>query len=36
MGATAPTRQPRTKRVPIKVGIIGLGRAGHGMHCREL
>ncbi|MHC4883962.1 MAG: Gfo/Idh/MocA family protein [Planctomycetota bacterium] len=21
---------------PIKVGIVGLGRAGHGMHCGEL
>lgn len=22
--------------VPIKIGIAGLGRAGWGMHCREL
>ena len=21
---------------PIKIGIVGLGRAGWGMHCKEL
>jgi scyllo-inositol 2-dehydrogenase (NADP+) len=24
------------KKKPIKIGIVGLGRAGWGMHCKEL
>ena len=26
----------KKKKTPIRVGIWGLGRAGWGMHCKEL
>ncbi|MBF0245312.1 MAG: Gfo/Idh/MocA family oxidoreductase [Planctomycetes bacterium] len=29
-------KQASGKKKPVKVGIIGLGRAGYGMHCGEL